>query len=198
MAPKFLMRVIREPQSGKSLEVVNAALAFRQKSGVQGAITMSVFSPVTRVITSAPFENMADIEGMVDGVLSDPVRHAGFDAVAALCNRVWIDLSRVIVPRERVDNVKWVRRYVFHHRPTGRRQLIAALLEFNEHIDGPKASITASVNGPTVIASLGAESLSEIEAAGDRLENDPGTQTRAAAVLSAVESWGGGISRVMS
>ena len=198
MAPKFLMRVVREPLSGKSFEVVNAALAARQQSALQSSITMSVFSPVSRVITSAPFENMAEIESAVEAVATDPERQAGFDGVAALCRSVWIDLSRVIVPREQVDNVKWVRRYLFHHSPTGRRQLVAALLEFNEHSDGPKAAITVSVNSPIVIASISAQSLSEIEAAGDRLENDPGTQARAAAVLSAAESWGGGISRVMS
>lgn len=199
MAPKFLMRVIREPQSGKAFEVVNAALAFRQQAGTtDSTVTMSVFSPITRVITAVPFDDMTAIEGLVDRVFSDPERQAAYDAIGALCNSVNINLSRVINPPDGIENAKWVRRYVFHHDTHSRRQLVGALMELNEHGDGPKVGITVSMNGPAVIATLAAQSLSEIEEANDRLENDAGTQARAAAVLAASTTWMSGIAKVMS
>ena len=118
--------------------------------------------------------------------------------VTALCRSANINLSRIITPPDGIENAKWVRRWVFQHDTQSRRRLIGSLQELNEHTDGPKAGITVSLNGPTVIATRAAQSLSEIEEANDRLESDMGSQVRAAAVLSASTTWMSGIARVMS
>lgn len=198
MPPKFLMRNIREPLPGKGFEVVDAVLEARKNSQLQSGVSMSIFSPIPRVITSTPFDDMASIEGPVEAVMSSPERQASFDAIAALCRSTRITLSRIIAQPEGLENAKWLQRYVFHHDTQSRRQLVAALQEFREHSEGKKMSITASLAGPVIISTLAAESLSEIEDAGDRLQNDPGTQARAAAILNATTDWSSGIAKVMT
>ncbi len=199
MAPKFLMRSIREPLPGKYFELVNAVLEFRKTSGVSDStVSMSIFSPVNRVISAAPFDDMASLEGVVEGVMSSPERQAAFDALGALCSSTHINLSRVIVPPEGIENAKWLQRYVFNFDPSSRNRLVEALQEFREHSEGPKIGITASLNGPVILATRTAQSLSDIEAASDRLQNDPGTRARAAAIIGATTSWTSGIARVMS
>ena len=61
MAPKFLMRNIREALPGKGFEVVDAVLEARKNSQLQSSVSMSIFSPIPRVITSTPFDDMASM-----------------------------------------------------------------------------------------------------------------------------------------
>lgn len=199
MAPKFLMRSIREPLPGKSFELSDAVMEFRKTSGVPSStVSMTIFSPINRVISAAPFDDMASLEGVVDGVMSSPERKTAFDALGALCASTRINLSRIIEPPEGIENAKWLQHYVFYFETPSRRRLIDALQEFREHSEGPKMGMTASLAGPVIIATRATQSMSEIEAAGDRLQNDPGTQARAAAIIGATTSWVSLIARVIS
>lgn len=197
MASKYVMRVVREPKPGKAFEVLDAVLDFRRNASIQvGSVTMSIFSPANLIISTTPFESLAEAEQLVEGVISNDDRRAGFDALGAMCSSTRNNLSRVIEEPEGMEEASWVQRYVFQHTNNGRRNLIDALKGVRENQKGAKAAITASANGPQVVLSTAYQSLSEIEEQGDALMNDPATIVRARAVLDHTDSWLSGIARV--
>lgn len=196
MAPKFVMRVVRMPQPGKAFEVLDKVLEFRRAAGATGLTTLGVFSPTPAIVTTTPFDSLTAAEELVDGVLSSPDRRKAYDDIGALCVSTANTMNRIIEPGSGRETAKWIQRYVFTPAPGSTRGLIAALAEFGSHSDGPKAAITNSMNGPQVVASLAMDSLSTLEERSDALANDLATQTRAAAVVSQVETWFVGISKV--
>ncbi len=196
MAPKYVMRVIRQPQPGKIFEVLDRVLEFRKESGIAGMTTVGVFAPTTYVVSTTPFESLAEAEELADGVLSSPERRQEFDAIHALCSSSQNNLSRIVEAGSGRETANWIQRYVFTHAPNDRRRLIEALREYGSHIGDPQLSITASMSGPQVVASIAVESLSTIDERGDALANDPPTMARAAAVLSHTETYGVGIAKI--
>ena len=196
MAPKYVMRVVRQPQPGKIFEVLDKVLEFRRAAGIAGMTTVGVFAPTTYVVSSTPFESLAEAEELADGVLSNPEQRQAFDGIGALCSSTQNNLSRIIEPGSGRETANWIQRYVFTHAPNDRRGLIEALREYGSHIGDPQGSITASMSGPQVIASLAVESLSTLEERGDAIANDLPTMARAAAVVSHTEAYTVGIAKV--
>jgi hypothetical protein len=105
-------------------------------------------------------------------------------------------MSRIIEAGSGRETANWIQRYRFIPSNGARPQLIAALLEFASHSGDPGMSITASTNGPSVVASLAVESLSTIEERGDLMASDPGTVARVAAVGAHIDSYAVSISKV--
>ena len=197
MAPKFVLRVVRQPLSGKVFEVLEDVLKYRRETGLtNGVTTLGVFSLGSQVITTTPYDSLEAAQEAAEGVLSDSDRRKAFDAIGAKCSSVRTPLSRIIEPADGRDDAEWVHRYVFQHKPTARQELIAALQEFRSHQDTPKFGITASLNSTSIVVSTAMQSLSLAEERGDQLMSDPGTQARAAAALEHVDSWNAGIARV--
>ena len=196
MAPKYVMRVVRQPQPGKVFEVLDRVLEFRRASGITGITTAGVFAPTQYIVSTTGFESLSEAEELVEGVLSSPERRQAFDDIGALCTSTSNTISRIIEPGSGRDTANWIQRYVFNPAPNARRELIGALKEYASHLDDPKLTITGSLNSPTVVGSLAVESLSTIEERTDAIANDPATQARVAAVVAHVESWIAGIAKV--
>jgi len=196
MAPKYVMRVIREPMPGMAFEVLEKVLEFRRAGGIQGMTTAGVFSARQLIVSTTPFESLSEAESLVDGLLSNPQRQQAFADIGALCTSTANNLSRIIEPGSGRETANWIQRYVFTHAPSERRQLIEALREYGSHLGDPKISITGSMNGPQVVSSLAVESLSTIEGRGEAIANDPATTARASAVISHTETYAVGIAKV--
>ncbi len=159
-------------------------------------VTLAVFSPEQMIISTIPFDSLADAEGLVDDLLADPERKQAFSDIDALCSSSFNSLSRIIEAGSGRETANWIQRYRFIPTMGHRPQLIAALQEYASHVGDPKVSITSSLNGQSVIASIAVESLSTIEERTDQIANDPATIARATAVLAHVESSANGISKV--
>lgn len=199
MAPKYLMRIIREPMPGKAFELIDAVIEQRQRMGItEGVTTASIAAPKMLIISSTPYESLSDLQSRVDGLFDDDEARAGWDRVGALAKSTVNNLSRVIEPPDGIENANYVQRYVFQHDTSSRRQLVAALQEMRAQGDGPKIGITQSTSGGSVVASRAVGSLAELESHMDRLRDDPSTILRAASVLAHCTSWSSGIAKVVS
>ncbi|MFB3103945.1 MAG: hypothetical protein ACE1ZA_03370 [Pseudomonadales bacterium] len=199
MAPKYLMRIIREPMPGKAFELIDAVIEQRQRMGItEGVTTASIAAPKMLIISSTPSESLSDLQSRVDGIFDDDEARAGWDRVGALAKSTVNNLSRVIEPPDGIENANYIQRYVFQHDTSSRRQLVAALQEMRAQGDGPKIGITQSTSGGAVVASRAVGSLAELEDHMDRLRDDPSTILRAASVLALCTSWSSGIAKVVS
>ena len=199
MAPKYLMRTIREPMPGKAFELIDAVIEQRQRMGItEGVTTASIAAPKMLIISSTPYESLSDLQSRVDGIFDDDEARASWDRVGALAKSTVNNLSRVIEPPDGIENANYIQRYVFQHDTSSRRQLVAALQELRAQGDGPKIGITQSTSGGAVVASRAVGSLAELESPMDRLRDDPSTILRAASVLAHCTSWSSGIAKVVS
>ena len=199
MAPKYLMRIIREPMPGKTFELIDAVIEQRQRTGItEGVTTASIAAPRMLIVSSTPYESLSDLQSRVDGIFDDDEARASWDRVGALAKSTVNNLSRVIEPPDGIENANYVQRYVFQHDTSSRRQLVAALQEMRAQGDGPKIGITQSTSGGAVVASRAVGSLAELESHMDRLRDDPSTVLRAAGVLAHCTSWSSGIAKVVS
>ena len=199
MAPKYLMRVVREPMPGKAFELIDAVIEQRQRMGItEGVTTASIASPRMLIVSSTPYESLSELQSRVDGIFDDDEARASWDRVGALANSTVNNLSRVVEPPDGIEDANYIQRYIFQHDTSSRRQLVAALQELRAHGDGPKIGITQSMSGGVVVASRAVGSLAELESYGDRLQDDPSTILRAASVLAQCTSWSSGIAKVVS
>jgi hypothetical protein len=199
MAPKYLMQVVREPRPGKATELMQAVIAQRAKTDHPlGTTTMTIASSVQAVVTSTPYESLADLQSTVDGTFEDAETMAEWDKVAALASSTRNNLSQIIQLPDNMMSAKYVERYVFYHDPMSRGQLIAAIQEFSARSDDPNVGITSSMIGNTIFVSRPLESLAELESAFDRLRDDPAAITRGSNVLVHSTDWIAGISKVVS
>ena len=199
MAPKYLMRIVREPMPGKAFELMEAVIEQRKQMGIaEGLTTVSIASPRMLVVSSTPYEELSELEARVGGIFDREEARASWDKVGSLASSTVNNLSRVIVPPEGIETANYIQRYIFNPAPGSRRNLLAALVEFAEQSEGPRAGITGSVNSPAIVASIAVGSLSDLEGGWDRLQNDAGTMTRANSVVGHCESWTSGIARVVS
>lgn len=198
MVPKYVVQIWRQPQPGKTFELVDKTIEGAKTSGGSRTVTMSLFSPNINIISSSGYESMGDVETMVEGFLADEERKRIFDANAALSRNTSIRIARVIEAPEGMIGAKYVRRLVVRHSSAGRQKLIGAAQEMNRNEKGSKFGILASMNSNSVQLSQWMTSLSSIEESNDALQSDPGVIARVSAVFSAAESdWGQGIGRVM-
>jgi len=199
MEPKYVVRIIREPLPGKAFELMDAVVEQRANMGIaEGVTTVSIAAPRMLIITTTPYENLADFQSRVDGIFESDEARAGWDRVSALASSTVNNLSRVIVPPEDRETANFFQRYVFTHDSSSRRSLIAALQEMNAQGAGPDFGISTSVSGSHVTATMAVDSLSELEEPWGRLAEDPGTMARAANVLAHSTEWGSGIAKVIS
>ena len=199
MAPKYLMRIVREPKPGKTFELMDAVIEQRQRMGITaGVTTVSVAAPRMLIISSTPYESLSELQSRIDGIFDDDEARAGWDTVGALAKSTVNNLSRIVEPPDGIENANYIQRFIFQHDPTSRRQLVAALQELRAQGDGPKIGITQSTSGGAVVASRAVGSLAELEGHMDRLRDDPSTILRAASVLAHCTSWSSGIAKVVS
>ena len=199
MAPKYLMRIIREPMPGKAFELIDAVIEQRQRMGItEGVTTVSVAAPRMLIISSTPYESLSELQSRIDGIFDDDEARAGWDSVGALAKSTVNNLSRIVEPPDGIENANYIQRFIFQHDTTSRRQLVAALQELRAQGDGPKIGITQSTSGGAVVASRAVGSLAELEDHMDRLRDDPSTILRAASVLALCTSWSSGIAKVVS
>ncbi|MDA1280566.1 MAG: hypothetical protein O3B95_11125 [Chloroflexi bacterium] len=199
MTPKYLMRILREPLPGKAFELMDAVIEQRKQMGIaDGMTTVSVASARMLIVSSTPYENLADLQARVDGIFDNQDARKAWDRVGALARSTVNNLSRIVEPPEGIEEANYIQRYVFEPRITSRRQLVDALREINARSGEPNLGITASINGSTVIASRAVRSMADMEEPWDKLRDDPGTLSRAAAALALCDSWSSGIAKVVS
>jgi len=199
MDPKYVMHVIREPLAGKAFELMDAVVEQRANMGItEGITTASIASPRMLIVTTTPYESLADLQTRADGIFDSEEARAQWDRIGALASSTVNSLSRVIVPPEGSETANYFQRYVFTNDTSSRRQLLGALQEMNAQGTGPDLGISASISGGQVIVSRAVDSLSDLEEPWDRLAEDPGTIARAASVLANCTDWGSGIAKVIS
>lgn len=199
MAPKYLMRIVREPLPGKAFELMDAVSAQRAQSGITNGVTsVSVAAPKMVVISSTPYESLEEIQTRIDGIFESPEARASWDSVGALAKSTVNALSTIIEVPDGIEEAIYTHHFRFQHRPDSRRRLIDALREFRAHDVGQKIGITASMNTNYIVASQALRSLSELEESGDRLREDMGTIARATAVANQSEGWTAAITKVIS
>lgn len=199
MEPKYVMRVIREPLPGKAFELMDAVVEQRVNMGIaEGVTTASIAAPRMLIITTTPYENLAELQSRADGIFDNDDARAQWDRVGALAKSTVNNLSSVIVPPEGRETANYFQRYIFTHDTSSRRPLVGALQEMNSQSTGPDLGISVSVSGGQVVATRAVESLSDLEEPWDQLANDPGTIARAANVLAHCSGWSSGIAKVIS
>lgn len=132
MAPKYLMQVVREPLPGKTSELTRAVIAQRAKTvSPLGTTTISIASAAQTVVTSTPYESLADLQLTVDGIFDDKEALGEWDQIGALASSTRNNLSQIIQLPQNMLKAKYVERYEFYHDPMSRGQLIAAIQEFS-------------------------------------------------------------------
>ena len=199
MDAKYVMRIIREPFPGKAFELIDAVVEMRANMGIaEGVTTMSIAAPRMLIVTTTPYENLADLQSRVDGIFESDGARAGWDRVGALASSTVNNLSGVVVPPEGRETANYFQRYILAHGTSSRRPLVGTLEEMNAQSTGPDLGISVSVSGGQVVATRAVDALSDLEEPWDRLGNDPGTIARAANVLAHCSDWASGLSKVVS
>ena len=189
--PACMVIMTRTPIEGEAFSVLEEQIEnitniaqSNNRPMSSGNVTITVGNTVPAsldVTTSLRFESYREYDDFQEKLMANESYTTGFDAIAAKCRSVSVNLCEIINSVEGIPenfNGKYLARNVFTAKPGKRSELINALIEQRESLtaNSPKPNILKSLTSWDEVRSARpfdsyealAESISQIESPGNR------------------------------
>ncbi len=200
MAAQYLFRIDREPVPGKSFKLLDAIVKERSPDpdSPRSFVLMSIASQRTYITTTFRFDDLDELQFLVDQAFESEETKANWDRIGAFTASTENSISRIVKRIENLDEANFIQRYTFRHDSNSRPQLIAALEEFSGQSEEISIGITASLNSNVVMASQAVKNLSDLGGPFDRLRDDPAIISQGANVLVHCSDWRSSIVKIIT
>ena len=176
--PNYIQNIRRVPKPGKFNTVLERQVETLKSLNRPGNISFSVSNSLDMdgaIITALPFNSISEVEDFHDAFRSNPDAVKGFDDIASDCEKVNIQLLRVVEPGVMSPGaVKYVVRHTFVAKRGEVQNLVGVVSELRNAMDTTTHLITVPVAGnlDIVRATIGVSSLEELETITDEIATD--------------------------
>ena len=176
--PNYIQNIRRVPKPGKFNSVLERQVETLKSLNRPGNISFSVSNSLDMdgaIITALPFNSISEVEDFHDAFRSNPDAVKGFDDIASDCEKVNIQLLRVVEPGVMSPGaVKYVVRHTFVAKRGEVQNLVGVVSELRNAMDTTTHLITVPVAGnlDIVRATIGVSSLEELETITDEIATD--------------------------
>ena len=176
--PNYIQNISRVPKPGKFNSVLERQVETLKSLNRPGNISFSVSNSLDMdgaIITALPFNSISEVEDFHDAFRSNPDAVKGFDDIASDCEKVNIQLLRVVEPGVMSPGaVKYVVRHTFVAKRGEVQNLVGVVSELRNAMDTTTHLITVPVAGnlDIVRATIGVSSLEELETITDEIATD--------------------------
>ncbi|HIC70956.1 MAG TPA: hypothetical protein EYO88_02545 [Alphaproteobacteria bacterium] len=176
--PNYIQNISRVPKLGKFNSVLERQVETLKSLNRPGNISFSVSNSLDMdgaIITALPFNSISEVEDFHDAFRSNPDAVKGFDDIASDCEKVNIQLLRVVEPGVMSPGaVKYVVRHTFVAKRGEVQNLVGVVSELRNAMDTTTHLITVPVAGnlDIVRATIGVSSLEELETITDEIATD--------------------------
>jgi len=176
--PNYIQNISRVPKLGKFNSVLERQVETLKSLNRPGNISFSVSNSLDMdgaIITALPFNSISEVEDFHDAFRSNTDAVKGFDDIASDCEKVNIQLLRVVEPGVMSPGaVKYVVRHTFVAKRGEVQNLVGVVSELRNAMDTTTHLITVPVAGnlDIVRATIGVSSLEELETITDEIATD--------------------------
>ena len=175
--PNYIQNIRRVPKPGKSNSVLERQVETLKSLNRPGNVSFSVSNSLDMdgaIITALPFNSISEVEAFHDAFRANPDAVKGFDDIASDCEKVNIQLLRVVEPGVMSGAVKYLVRHIFFAKRGEVQNLVGVVSELRNAMDTTTHLITVPVAGnlDIVRATIGVSSLEELETVTNEIATD--------------------------
>ena len=176
--PNYIQNIRRVPKPGKANTVLERQVETLKSLNRPGNVSFGVSNPIdidSAIITALTFESISEVEDFHDAFRSNPDAVKGFDDIASDCEKVNIQLLRVVEPGVMSPAaVKYLVRHIFVAKRGEVQNLVGVVSELRTAMETTTHLITVPVAGnlDIVRATVRVSSLEELETITNEIGTD--------------------------
>lgn len=167
--PNYIQNIRRVPKLGKFNSVLERQVETLKSLNRAGNVSFNVSNSLETdgaIITALPFNSISDVEDFHDAFRSNPEAVKGFDDIASDCEKVNIQLLKVVEPGViPPGGAKYLVRHLFFAKRGEAQNVVQVVTELRNAMDTATHLITVPVAGNLDIirATIAVSSLEELE-----------------------------------
>ena len=176
--PNYIQNIRRVPKPGKFNSVLERQVETLKSLNRPGNVSFSVSNSLDMdgaIITALPFNSISEVEDFHDAFRANPDAVKGYDDIASDCEKVNIQLLRVVEPGVMSPGaVKYLVRHIFVAKRGEVQNLVGVVSELRNAMDTTTHLITVPVAGnlDIVRATVRVSSLEELETITNEIGTD--------------------------
>ena len=176
--PNYIQNIRRVPKPGKFNSVLERQVETLKSLNRPGNVSFSVSNSLDMdgaIITALPFNSISEVEDFHDAFRANPDAVKGYDDIASDCEKVNIQLLRVVEPGVMSPAaVKYLVRHIFVAKRGEVQNLVGVVSELRNAMDTTTHLITVPVAGnlDIVRATVRVSSLEELETITNEIGTD--------------------------
>ena len=166
--PNYIQNIRRVPKPGKFNSVLERQVETLKSLNRPGNVSFSVSNSLDTdgaIISALTFDSISEVEDFHDAFRSNPDAVKGFDDIASDCEKVSIQLLRVVEPGVMPGAVKYLARNIFFAKRGEARNVTEVASELRNALETatPLITVPAAGNMDIVRVTFGLSSLEEFE-----------------------------------
>ncbi|MEC9278453.1 MAG: hypothetical protein VYC23_04015, partial [Chloroflexota bacterium] len=148
--PNYIQNIRRVPKPGKFNSVLERQVETLKSLNRPGNVSFSVSNSLDTdgaIISALTFDSISEVEDFHDAFRSNPEAVKGFDDIASDCEKVSIQLLRVVEPGVMPGAVKYLARNIFFAKRGEARNVTEVASELRNALETATPLITVPAAG---------------------------------------------------